>query len=339
MTPLSEPIVHDGLRRAAFRDPYTGALVEVLEEGSATPGGIRPRFYDLVPAVVYATVNVPDLAEARRFFVDTLGLEEEPGTVLHPPELEALCGLAGARRESFVARGGDVYLEVVRYLDPVGAPLPDDHLLSDRGLMNVAIGFREQDALAETYARVEAGRLPRQLPNAGVAGGTYLNDAQGNTLELLIAGRELDPSFGFAAPPPLPPHPRLAAAVRRPRPPLIGGLPWHVSLPHHPSSSKSSSATADVPLRVQIYAQRPELAVKFLEFGTTLREHRLLPGRLLELVRLRVAFWNQCRSCMAVRYAEGVDDGLTEALVCSLERPSEAPDLNDAERAAIRSAT
>ena len=36
---------------------------------------------------------------------------------------------------------------------------------------------------------------------------------------------------------------------------------------------------ADVPLRVRIYAQRPELAVKFLEFGSALREHRLLPAR------------------------------------------------------------
>ena len=93
---------------------------------------------------------------------------------------------------------------------------------------------------------------------------------------------------------------------------------------------------ADVPLRVRIYAQRPELALKFLEFGSALREHRLLPDRLLELVRLRVAFWNQCRSCMAVRYEEGVADGVTEELVCSLERPYEAPDLSDAERAAIR---
>ena len=43
----------------------------------------------------------------------------------------------------------------------------------------------------------------------------------------------------------------------------------------------------DVPLRVRIYAQRPEIAVKFLEFGRTLREERLLPDRLIELVRLR----------------------------------------------------
>src|SRR3990172_7577276 len=83
----------------------------------------------------------------------------------------------------------------------------------------------------------------------------------------------------------------------------------------------------DAHLRVQIYAQRPELAQSFIAFGKTLRHERVLPDRLIELVRLRVAFWNQCRSCMAVRYEEGLDDGVTEALVCSLEKPEEADDL------------
>ena len=91
----------------------------------------------------------------------------------------------------------------------------------------------------------------------------------------------------------------------------------------------------DAPLRVRIYAQRPEIAVKYLELGRALREERLLPDRLVELVRLRVAFWNQCRSCMAIRYEEALDDGVTEGLVCSLERPQEADDLSGAERAAI----
>jgi AhpD family alkylhydroperoxidase len=105
--------------------------------------------------------------------------------------------------------------------------------------------------------------------------------------------------------------------------------------PAPPEQVAALFGDADVPLRVRIYAQRPELAVKFLEFGAALREHRLLSDRLLELVRLRVAYWNQCRSCMAVRYQEGLEDGVTEALVCSLERPYEAPDLSEAERAAI----
>ena len=91
----------------------------------------------------------------------------------------------------------------------------------------------------------------------------------------------------------------------------------------------------DAPLRVQIYAQRPEIAEKFVEFGQLLRDNHLLPARLLELVRIRVAFHNQCRSCMAVRYGYGIEDGLTEDLVCSLEKPEEADDLTEAEKAAL----
>src|SRR5262245_59567960 len=91
----------------------------------------------------------------------------------------------------------------------------------------------------------------------------------------------------------------------------------------------------DAPLRQRVYAQRPELARSFAALGDTFRKDAILPGRLLELVRLRVAFHNQCRSCMAVRYGHGLDDGLTEDLVCSLEKPEEAPDLTDRERAAI----
>lgn len=56
----------------------------------------------------------------------------------------------------------------------------------------------------------------------------------------------------------------------------------------------------------------------------------------MELVRLRIAFHNQCRSCMAIRYEAAVQDGLDEGAVCSLERPHEASDLTAAEKAAIQ---
>ena len=46
-------------RKPRSRDPYTGALVEVLEEGAATPGGIRPRFSRPRPR--------PRLRDSQRF--------------------------------------------------------------------------------------------------------------------------------------------------------------------------------------------------------------------------------------------------------------------------------
>jgi alkylhydroperoxidase family enzyme len=91
----------------------------------------------------------------------------------------------------------------------------------------------------------------------------------------------------------------------------------------------------DAPLRQQVYAQAPELVGPYLEFMTALRDKGRLPARLIELLRLRIAFHNQCRSCMAIRYSSGLDDGVTENLVCSLEKPQEADDLTDAEKAAL----
>jgi len=85
----------------------------------------------------------------------------------------------------------------------------------------------------------------------------------------------------------------------------------------------------------KITAHVPEIAKGLAQFGGALRAHRSLPERLMELVRLRIAFHNQCRSCMAIRYESAVADGLEEGAVCSLERPQEAADLSASEKAAI----
>ena len=108
-----------------------------------------------------------------------------------------------------------------------------------------------------------------------------------------------------------------------------------------------SSAFADIPvvdlgqgdrinLGVASLVSRLPKVAEALGALTAALKSGTLPPRLLELVRLRIAFHNQCRSCMSVRYQSAVDDGLTEDAVCSLERPADAPDLSDAERAALK---
>lgn len=82
-------------------------------------------------------------------------------------------------------------------------------------------------------------------------------------------------------------------------------------------------------------AHAPELMGALHELAHVLQKRGVLPGRLVELIRLRVAFHNQCRSCMAMRYQSGLDDGMTEGDVCSLERPQDAPNLSEADKAAI----
>ncbi len=89
------------------------------------------------------------------------------------------------------------------------------------------------------------------------------------------------------------------------------------------------------PVLPRIAAYLPEVSELQGRLGAAIDQEGGLPARLRELVRLRIAFRNQCRTCMSVRYAPALEDGLTEQLVCSLERPEEAPDLTDAERAAV----
>jgi AhpD family alkylhydroperoxidase len=86
----------------------------------------------------------------------------------------------------------------------------------------------------------------------------------------------------------------------------------------------------------RFFAHCPEQALGLMQFGGALKRNRSLPERLVELVRLRIAFFNQCRSCMAIRYLDAVDDGVSDELVCSLEKPQEADNLTAAEKAAIR---
>ena len=86
---------------------------------------------------------------------------------------------------------------------------------------------------------------------------------------------------------------------------------------------------------MRMFAHTPEISKGLVAFGGAIKSYRSLPDRLVELVRLRVAFHNQCRSCMAIRYQDGVDAGIDEDLVCSLEKPQEAEDLSEAEKAAI----
>lgn len=85
-----------------------------------------------------------------------------------------------------------------------------------------------------------------------------------------------------------------------------------------------------------IVGRLPAVAEALGGLNSALRASGTLPPRLIELVRLRIAFFNQCRSCIAVRYQSAIDDGLDEDAVCSLEMPAGAENLSAAEQSALR---
>ena len=100
-----------------------------------------------------------------------------------------------------------------------------------------------------------------------------------------------------------------------------------------------AQADAATPLEqgaLRMFAHNPILAKGIVAMFVALKQSRTLPERLIELVRLRVAYHNQCRSCMAIRYRDAVQDGVTEDLVCSLEKPMDAENLTAAEKTALR---
>ena len=82
-------------------------------------------------------------------------------------------------------------------------------------------------------------------------------------------------------------------------------------------------------------SRREELNLRIQAFSAELRQGTQLRPRLVELLRLRIAFHNQCRPCMSIRYGAALDDGLSGAAVCSLEKPEEAPELSAAEKAVL----
>lgn len=87
---------------------------------------------------------------------------------------------------------------------------------------------------------------------------------------------------------------------------------------------------------MRIFAHRPAIARGIISLGGGIATDWSLGQRLKELVRLRIAFHNQCRSCLAIRYQEAIDVGVDEELVCSLENPPTADNLSEAEKLALQ---
>ena len=207
--PLTAPHGERGARRACIRNP-DGVYVEIMED-DPLPEFDRRGHVECPSAIRSVTVSVPQLSDAAALFEIGIGLR--PSTVaLHTPEHEALWGLAGATTERRLFDGGEVLIEVVRYLDPVGKPRPHDYRLSDQGILNIAFGARREADFNTVYRRAEAfGAQPNcrpvNLPGAGSV--VYVNDPHGFSVEILRTKPGLsDWVFGFT--------PR--AAQRRPDP-------------------------------------------------------------------------------------------------------------------------
>lgn len=194
---LTEPMGDPGDRRVCVFDP-DGVLLEVMEADlrGAVPVE-RPR--PSVPVVTRSvTLSVPDLAKSLRFFSDTLGMRPVDPQLLHQPHHEALWGLEGAKRETALLDGGDFWVEIVHYLDPIGTPRPTDYRISDQGLLNIAYGSHDRATYKRTRAgAVAAGYRAEVESEMPVQNMNYLTDDQGFSVEVNWYSREADAMLGL----------------------------------------------------------------------------------------------------------------------------------------------
>ena len=193
------PVGTPGKRRICVADP-DGVLVEIMEDDPraqrlrARPGnGARS-------ALRFVTLSVADLAASRSFLVDTMGLEPATDVTLHGPEHESLWGLAGAQRDTVLLWADDMLVEIVQYRDPVGRPWRRGHRLTDLGILNIALLFRERSDLTTRFDRLPAaGGRPNHPQPMEVDGFTvmYVNDAQDFSFEMLHVEDHMLGPLGF----------------------------------------------------------------------------------------------------------------------------------------------
>jgi catechol 2,3-dioxygenase-like lactoylglutathione lyase family enzyme len=195
-TTMTLPVEVNGYRRVCFREPGAEAIVEIMEEDPALPvasaGSFAPQ-----SALAYVSVSVSDLESARRYFGKVFGFTEIEPEALHRPEHETLWGLEGARRRCAVFLAGDVLLEAVQYDTPDPKPPAADSLLSDQGIMNVAMGYRDRSEVVDTVAAAESAGATTTTGVPDAHGSMYLRITDGLSIELFLVPAGLDASYGL----------------------------------------------------------------------------------------------------------------------------------------------
>lgn len=87
---------------------------------------------------------------------------------------------------------------------------------------------------------------------------------------------------------------------------------------------------------MRVLAHRPEMLRSFVQFYWPLQTEGLLSRKLVELMRLAIAQINQCANCLAGRYEDSFEEGLTEELIAKLPVAETTPEFSEREKAAIR---
>ncbi|MGE0387357.1 MAG: VOC family protein [Gammaproteobacteria bacterium] len=129
-------------------------------------------------------MSVPDLARARAFYVEQLGLEElGAGQWRDSAEIDAIMGLAGSAGKSMFLRANNLYIEMFEFSAPAAAPLDPDRPVVNYGYTHLCI---DVTGVLEVHARLAAAGVRFNCAPVTTHGvrTVYGRDPFGNVIEL-----------------------------------------------------------------------------------------------------------------------------------------------------------
>jgi len=176
-------------RSGMCKDP-DGILIQLIE--TSLPDGLFARLSGIA-------LSVPDLDIAVQDFENGLGLRRKDVDSLPCCSIEE----EGIEKRQCIFDGITLWLEISQYEQPASRPWPEDYRLCDYGILNIALGYRDEQAL---YNRIEAAKQagfrlnsePETAPGLVVV---YTNDRQNFSVEMLSIVPEMDGHFGFSITP------------------------------------------------------------------------------------------------------------------------------------------
>jgi len=179
----------DGQPHFVLSDP-TGVLVEVGPATRPVPPSLGARFAGVA-------LSVPKLDVALASFHHAIGC---PIVTTNVTDKGSLWNEPPARKRSVLLDAGTAWLEISEYSEPSPRPWPSGYRICDYGIMNVAFGFRDANAIRSAWQRmIQGGFKPHgELVNsAGQVLVGYMDDPQGFNVELLMVRPWLDGVMGF----------------------------------------------------------------------------------------------------------------------------------------------
>jgi catechol 2,3-dioxygenase-like lactoylglutathione lyase family enzyme len=189
----------EGARTFSYRPPGLALMIEVFEDGPAVAGGVRPRQFDVGPAVIYVGLSVADADRAEDFFADVIGLDRlPPDAIQRDDRAGAAWAPDGVDRDLRVLDAGGIFLQISQYSKPAPRPKPENYKVYDHGFSHVAFGYRDRSDLDRLVQRLENAGCALNNPLGPPPAAAYLHAPDGTALEVLSIPQERDPEFGFA---------------------------------------------------------------------------------------------------------------------------------------------